>query len=325
MPDVPCKDLTAPQSPSAALAARADIKVGFACNNHCVFCAQGQKRTACKSIPLDVLRERLALARAQASTVVLTGGEPTLYKHLLALVRAARELGYTRVQIQTNGRMLSYATTLQGLVAAGANEFSPSLHSSTAEIHDALTGAPGSFRQSVEGILNVLRAHQSLVTNSVITRQNLADLPRLVQLLGRMGVRQAQLAFVHPVGTALEQFDTVVPRLPDVVAPLREARQIARRHGLRLMTEAIPWCFLPGMEDLCVEEMIPQTTVVDLNGRVESYSSWRVTEGKAHGPPCEICMMRPRCEGPWREYPEKHGWSEFLPITALPGNRILPP
>ncbi|NUQ76796.1 MAG: radical SAM protein [Polyangiaceae bacterium] len=299
-----------------ALPPRADVKVGFACNNRCLFCAQGEKRTDCGALPIEEIVRRLIEVRKTTSSVVLTGGEPTLYKHILHLVRAASRLGFAPIQIQTNGRLLAYPNVLSALIAAGATEISPSLHGSTAEIHDELTRAAGSFAQSVEGIRNVVAQGAVIVTNSVITRKNVHDLPALVDLLGSLGVRKAQLAFVHPVGTAEVLFDDVVPRLPDVVEPVAQARRIAERRGMFLTTEAIPYCFLRGMETLAVEGSIPPTTVVDLDGHVADYSNWRQYEGKAHGPPCSSCARRPRCEGPWREYPAKFGWDEFVPFDT---------
>jgi len=293
---------------------RADLKVGFACNNRCVFCAQGDKRSECDSLPIEELIARLKKVTGGQQGLVLTGGEPTLYKRLPSLVVAAKRLGYAPIQIQTNGRLLGYPEVLERLRQAGADEFSPSLHGSTAAIHDALTRAPGSFEQSVAGIANVARLGLPLVTNSVVTKGNVHDLPALVALLGDLGVRAAQLAFVHPVGTALELFDEVVPRLPDVVEPVRRARDVARRYEMRLVTEAIPHCFLRGMEELSVEASIPDTTVIDLDGQVLDYSEWRVAAGKSHGHPCTRCSARRECEGPWREYPDAFGWSEFVPF-----------
>jgi MoaA/NifB/PqqE/SkfB family radical SAM enzyme len=298
---------------------RVDLKVGFACNNRCVFCAQGGKRGACASIPLDELLRRLASAGGRGHGLVLTGGEPTAYRHIVRLVQLAAKLGFDPIQIQTNGRMLSYAGVVRDLVRAGAKEISPSLHGSTPEVHDALTRAPGSFAESTSGIREAVASGASVVTNSVITRANVDDLPALTTLLASLGVRHAQLAFVHPVGTAAQRFDEVVPRLSDLVSPLRRARQVARERGMRLVTEAVPFCFLPGMEDLAVEAMIPPTTVVDLDGRVLDYSAWREAEGKTHGPPCVACDARGRCEGPWSEYPAKLGWDEFTPYEA-PGS-----
>jgi len=293
---------------------RADVKVGFACNNRCLFCAQGDRRDACAVVPFDDLLRRLAEVRRTTSSLVLTGGEPTVHRRIVALVEAAARLGFDPIQLQTNGRLLAYPRVLDALVTAGLTEVSPSLHGSSPGVHDALTRAPGSWEQSVDGIRNALASGLPVVTNSVITRDNTGDLPELVALLARLGVRRAQLAFVHPVGTAAQEFDRVVPRLPDVSEALLRARAIAIVAGVSLVTEAVPYCFLRGMEELCVEAMIPSTTVVEMRGEVCDYSRWRVAEGKAHGPPCEGCAARVRCEGPWREYPERFGWGEFTPL-----------
>lgn len=294
---------------------RLDLKLGFACNNRCLFCAQGDKRKVCGARPYDVLAEELSRARPECSGVVFTGGEPTLHKQVVRLVRAARALGYQTIQLQTNGRMLAYPAVVEKLVDAGVTEFSPSLHGARAEVHEELTVARGSFKDSLAGIANAVGSGVAVITNTVITRSNADALAEIVGLLGSVGVQQAQLAFVHPVGTALERFDEVVPRLPDLVEPLWQARAVAGELGMRLVTEAVPLCFLRGMEELAVEETIPDTTVVDLAGQLD-YSAWRQSEGKLHGPPCESCAVASRCEGPWREYPERHGWSEFQPVAA---------
>ena len=292
---------------------RLDLKVGFACNNRCVFCAQGEKRQVCEALDIPRLIEQLRQARHKCTGVVLTGGEPTVYKPIVRLVKAAQLLGYQSIQLQTNGRLLAYPKMIGALLEAGVTEFSPSLHGTTAEVHDALTGATGAFEQSKEGIRNAVATGLPVVTNSVVTQLNVDILPELVELLISLGVRHGQLAFVHPVGTALTLFDSVVPTLPSVVEPLRKAREVAKAHDMRLVTEAVPLCFLRGMEDLAVEEYIPDTTVVDLDGTLD-YSDWRVAQGKSHGPPCENCSVRQRCEGPWREYPEHRGWDEFVPL-----------
>lgn len=296
---------------------RADVKVGFNCNNRCVFCAQGDKRSERGKIPYEEMLERLASFEGEKTGLVLTGGEPVMHPEILQVVAKARRMGFRPIQIQTNGRLLSYPKVVAALVKAGATEFSPSLHGSTAEMHDALTRAPGSFGQSVDGIRNAVASGFPVVTNSVVTKRNTEDLPALVGLLASLGVKHAQLAYVHPVGTALALFDEVVPRLPDVVGPVRQARDVARSHGMRLVTEGIPYCFLPGMEELAVEAEIPYTTVIDLDGARADYSKWRVAEGKSHGEPCDRCAMKHACEGPWREYPDAFGWDEFVPLADV--------
>jgi MoaA/NifB/PqqE/SkfB family radical SAM enzyme len=266
-------------------------------------------------VPLSVLEERLVAARATCRGVVLTGGEPTLHRQIVALAQLARRLGFDPIQLQTNGRMLAYREVVDVLRRAGVTEFSPSLHGSTAAVHDGLTRAPGSFVETVAGIRNVVESAAPIITNSVIVRQNLHDLPQLVALLASLGVRSLQLALVHPVGTAAAEFDALVPRLTEVTEPLRLAWREACSRGVRLVTEAVPLCALPEPQAMAVERKIPTTTVFDDGGTVLDYTSWRTAEGKEHGPPCERCSARARCEGPWREYPRRFGWEDLVPFT----------
>jgi MoaA/NifB/PqqE/SkfB family radical SAM enzyme len=297
---------------------RLDLKVGFACNNRCRFCVQGDKRSRFAPKATAELRRALGEGRATREAVVFTGGEPTLRQDLPELVSHARELGYRQIQIQTNGRMLAYRAYVERLVASGATEFSPALHGSTAAIHDALTCARGSYGETVAGIRQLRALGVSVLTNSVITRQNAADLPRLAALLVSLGVPQMQFAFVHPVGSAGQHFDEIVPRMADIAAPLHAALRYGQRAGRRVMTEAIPYCILPGFEDCVAEEIIPPTIVVDAEGTIDSYERYRRELGKSKGPDCRLCRYDARCEGPWKEYPERFGFGEFRPARSTP-------
>lgn len=293
---------------------RLDLKVGFACNNRCRFCVQGDKRDRFVARPADELRRVLAEGRARSDGVVFTGGEPTMRPDLPDLVAHARALGYRRIQIQTNGRRLAYLPYARHLVERGANEFSPALHGHQAALHDALTAAPGSFEQTVAGIRNLKALGQLVVTNSVVTRANHRHLPELARLLVSLGVDQLQLAFVHPVGTAGELFDEIVPRMSEAAPYLLAALDIGLAAGVRALTEAVPFCVLPGHEDCVAERIIPDTTVVDAETVIDDYTRYRLEQGKLKGPDCARCRHDAGCEGPWREYPERFGWDELRPV-----------
>ncbi|MDH5493900.1 MAG: radical SAM protein [Myxococcales bacterium] len=304
-----------PAAPSAA-PTRTDLKVGFACNNRCIFCAQGEKRRSMPRVAPDELLARMKSAFAPGRGIVLTGGEPTVRKDIVHLVAEARRIGYRPIQVQTNGRMLSYGQLMADLVRAGASEISPALHGSTAEIHDALTKAPGSYEQTVAGIRNAGKAGVSLITNTVVVKSNLHDLVATVELLAELGAHQSQLAMVHPVGTAYEEYEAVVPRLDEAAPFVKAAIEAGKAKGLRMVVEALPPCFLREHPDAIIEEAIPETTVVDMDGAHFEFSEWRRDEGKAKGPPCERCTRSSACEGPWREYPEKQGWEGYVPFEA---------
>ncbi len=296
---------------------RVDIKLGFSCNNRCMFCVQGDKRDHHGPRPLQQVLVDLEEGRTLGATgVVFTGGEPTLQEDLLAAVERSRELGYEQIQVQSNGRLFAYPKVCRRLIQAGATEFSPALHGSTPEIHDRLTAAPRSHVQTVRGIRVLVALGQRVITNSVITSVNHQDLPALAGLLVELGVFQFQFAFVHILGTARRNREWLVPRKREVMPYVRKGLDIGRAAGVRCMTEAIPYCLMAGYEEHVAEKIIPRTRVCDADQTLADYTEYRLTEGKAHGPPCERCDLASRCEGPWREYPEMYGWSEFLPVRS---------
>lgn len=296
---------------------RIDLKVGFRCNNLCHFCVQGDKRQKLPSKPFEELRASLEEGRRSGATgVVLTGGEPTLHERIVAVARAAKELGYTTIQVQSNGRTFCYEKLCRELAEAGVTEFSPSLHGSSARVHDFLTGAPGSFLQTVSGIRNLKRLGRRVLTNSVITKSNYRDLPALASLLVALGVDQYQLAFMHLSGRAAENKEWLTARKSVIEPWVKKALEVGRRAGKTVMTEAIPYCRLRGYEACVAERIIPRTMIFDAETVIADYTAARRDEGKAKGPRCRSCRHFDACEGPWREYPELFGWDEFEPVPA---------
>jgi MoaA/NifB/PqqE/SkfB family radical SAM enzyme len=294
---------------------RVDLKLGFACNNRCVFCVQGNKREEHGARSLERIRHDLREGRRRgAIELVITGGEPTLQQHLLKVIRLARQLGYQRVQIQTNGRRFVYTEACQAAVAAGANEFSPALHGATAETHDRLTSAPGSHEQTLGAIRNLVGLGQRVVTNTVITSLNFEELPDLARLFVSLGVYQFQFAYVHIVGTAADNSAWLVPRKRDVMPFVFEGLRVGSDAGVRCMTEAIPLCLMRGHEDFVAERIMPDAVVFDADQVINDYTAYRRGEGKAKRSACAECRWDQECEGPWREYPELFGWDEFVPV-----------
>jgi MoaA/NifB/PqqE/SkfB family radical SAM enzyme/radical SAM superfamily enzyme YgiQ (UPF0313 family) len=222
------------------------VNLTYRCNNRCVFCAVGD-REARDAGTADVLA---ALRRHRArgfDLLDIDGGEPTLHPELPGLVAAARRLGYARVAVTTNGRTLSLPGVAAALVRAGVTEVLVSLHAPTAALHERLTRAPGSFRQTVAGLRALLAAAGDAVhvaVNTTVVRRNLAALPALARLLARLGVRRWNVQVVTPFGRA---------RAAHVPAESALRRQLGALlagapPGLAIQVVNCPPCLLPGRE-----------------------------------------------------------------------------
>jgi len=293
----------------------ADVKLTFDCNNRCLFCVQGDKRHECAAKSAESVRAMLEDAYySGARDAVFTGGEPTLYPELLAVVSHAKKTGYRRIQIQTNGRMLCYESFCTRLIKAGARHFSVSLHGASPKVHDSLTRVPGSFSQTTRGIRLLKKLGASVGTNTVIVQTNVRALPSIAGLLVRLGVDRMQFAFPHILGGAAKNKAEVVP--PIILAARNAMKGLERgiKAGTTVSVEAIPACLLPGFEKYMVEKRLGETIVFDSGFTLPRASYNRICEGKALGPRCRACRYFSTCEGPWKEYPELFGWDEFVPV-----------
>ncbi len=291
---------------------RADIKVGTLCNNNCRFCAQAMYRIFNK--PLDRIKSDLDKARSDGcDEVVLTGGEPTVRRDIFDIVKYARKIGFDYIQIQSNGRMFYYKRFCEKLIDAGANEFAPAVHGHIPEVHDYLTRAPGSFKQTITGIKNLKELGQQVVVNSVIVKTNYRFAPQMAKLFVDLHVDQFQFAFVHAVGNAMVYKESTLPLVSLALPYLKRGLQIALDAGITCMVEATPFCVMQGYEQQVSDFYVPPTEVREYDRVFAHYEETR-KEIKRKFPQCKDCKYRLICEGPWKEYPETFGSSEFQPV-----------
>ncbi len=293
---------------------RTDIKISFACNNMCKFCVQGTKRNIFGPKSIERIKNELISGRKNgACGLVITGGEPTVNKNIFDIIKLAKKLGYEDIQIQTNGRMFKYSDFCSDIKKAGATEISPALHGSNPEIHDYLTSVPGSFKETAEGIINAKKYGFRIITNSVVTKPNMQNLPALASLLCALGVSQFQFAFVHIQGRAAENAKWLIAKKTAAAPFIMKAIDIGVKKGIPVFTEAIPYCILKGYETHIAERIIPDTQIFDAESEIRDFTEFRRGYGKIKGPKCKKCVYYKQCEGPWKEYPELFGWEEFIP------------
>ena len=293
---------------------KADIKIGFLCNNNCRFCVQASKRKY-GNRSTNEIKKILKKASRDYQIAVFTGGEPTIRKDIFELVSYAKKLGFKIIQIQSNGRMFAYRDFCQKIIKAGANEFALALHGHIPQLHNYLTNSRGSFEQTCLGIKNLKKMNQNVIMNTVITKPNYRHLPEVAKLFINLRVDQYQFAFVHALGNAFQNFDSIVPRKSLVQPYLKQGLKLGIKAGIKVMTEAMPFCFMEGYEHYLAENVMPDMKIYDFGLTVENFEKARRREGKTKGPQCRQCRYSSQCEGSWREYPAKFGWKEFKPIN----------
>jgi MoaA/NifB/PqqE/SkfB family radical SAM enzyme len=299
-----------------------DLKVGYSCNNMCRHCVQGDKRHRIRDkTPEEIAAELKEVRSRGIRSVVFTGGEATVRPDIIEQVALARELGYEVIQVQTNARMFSSAKFTKCMVEAGMTELASALNGHIPELHDYISRVPGAWKQTVQGIKNVREYGIPVLSNTVVTRPNYRFLKEIAELLLGLGVVQYQLAFVHPAGRAWTDFDQLVPNITLAAPYIHRGLDPGIERGVRVMSEAMPFCHMKGYEQYVAELIIPPSDVYETELKIVEWEKWRVNEGKWKGEKCRACRFYDVCEGPWREYVEKRGESEFVPV---PGDKVGP-
>ena len=280
------------------LASRATRKVilnlGYRCNNHCLFCAVGDRPAV--DGQLDAHLEALERYAAQGVRLLdLDGGEPTLYPELLRVLHAARGLGYQRIALSTNGRRLSYAPYAASLLDSGLLDVVRlSLHGPTAESHEALTSAPGSFEQTLGGLHAVLaRPGLEQGVNTTITAHNLEHLPAMAGWLAELGVRSWSLQALTPFGRAKAAL------LPADAELQRTLGALLDRWGdaLGITVLNLPYCRLPGHElRLAADVDKGERHMVFVGERGTNLAEF-LGERRQRIGECEDCLFEVACAG----------------------------
>ncbi len=286
-------------------AERLHVMVSSGCNNDCVFCLEDrlERRLADFGDPFEILEKF-----PHRDSVLFTCGEPTLHPKLVGMVQRASFLGYQSIGLVTNGRLLGKNGLGRRLVDAGLTEVTVSIHSHRPEIHDRMVGRRA-FLQTLHGLdLMVAARAGGLVvkTSTVVTLVNLPDLTETVSFLAGRGVEVVNLNYVEPAGKAALAFDRLAPRMSEVAAVVSRIPEGCCRE---LVVTGMPPCLLGGAGRSGLREII-----------------WLFKEGRfvrlepnrrqVYGPPCDSCLLKNSCDGIWRLYADRYGWSEFSPVAV---------
>jgi MoaA/NifB/PqqE/SkfB family radical SAM enzyme len=271
------------------------LNLTYRCNNHCAFCAVGN-RAGHDGDPAAQRRVLEEHRRRGVRLVDFDGGEPTLHRELVPLVRHAASLGYERIAVTTNGRLCSYAAFARRLATSGVTTILVSLHGPDAETHGALTGAPEAFAQTVAGIENLVAAAPpglELGMNVTVVRANVGRLEELAALAHRLGLRWLNLQLLTPFGRATR--DQAPPE--EVAAAALRAVVGAWSSRLRLGIVNLPLCLLPGHEALVAPDLgklgRQMVFVNDEEVNLASYLAARRVRREACGP----CPYASCCAG----------------------------
>jgi len=169
-----------------------ELELSHSCDLRCIYCYAESGRALDNELGLDELCRVVDQARALGARkiIVLGGGEPLNSPHLLPLLDHLHGLG-VEMELFTNGIRLDRA--MAELLAELGVSVVVKMNSLREEVQDLLAGKEGAFRAIRAGFNHLLAAGYpgpglKLGAQTVICRQNLAELPAMWRWLRSQGI-----------------------------------------------------------------------------------------------------------------------------------------
>jgi MoaA/NifB/PqqE/SkfB family radical SAM enzyme len=299
--------------------------LGYECNNNCRFCYCADKRFDNNIKPKttkEVKKELEEGIRRGCNFVDFLGGEPTIRKDIFELIRYAKKLGFQTIGMTTNGRMLYYRDFAEKIIKCGLNHIIFSIQGHNTELHDYLTRSPGSFEQATIGMKNAkgIKPDIYMCTNTVIIRPNYKYLPQIAENNIKLGADACEFIFIHPRGNAYKNFEEIVPTLKEILDYIPKTIIIGKTHEIsHFVMRYIPLCYMLGVgyesylseyeskNRLKEEHVGPEFKDLDVEEN-------RRKHGRVKGKQCKACKYDKICEGVFKEYAEKRGFEELVPL-----------
>ena len=141
------------------------LKLNNKCNMNCLFCADSSEIRRMPDKDFDELREALSNNRKKFDSLIITGGEPTIYKRLFSIIKHAKRVcQYNHICLVSNGLLLSNEIFLDELIKAGVDSFQISYFALDEKKYTALSRTPNMFCHASKAIMNIIKRKNSLLS-----------------------------------------------------------------------------------------------------------------------------------------------------------------
>jgi heme b synthase len=140
--------------------------------------------------------------------IILTGGEPLLRPDIFDIAKYGTEKGL-RMVMAVNGTLVT-PDIARKMVDSGIKRISVSLDGAAGDFHDTFRGVPGAFDGAMEGIRNAKDAGLEFQINTTITKANLIQIPKILELAENIGAAAHHIFLLVPTGRAKDIEDQAI-------------------------------------------------------------------------------------------------------------------
>lgn len=283
------------------------VRINTKCNQKCPFC--WVKHDIKEPSTEETLWRIRYYAGIGIRRISISGGEPTIHKNLIEFFLEMKRLAYTEITLQTNAVKCRDCSFTDKLKEAGVTTAFVSFHSPNEKTSDEITGVPGTYLKTVEGIRNLLKSGIKVIINVVVNSRNYKEIPELAEFVfkefhSERNPVQISFSYVAPMGGFSEENFWTLPRYSDAAPYLEEALVFCIENKVPYSNLSgqcgIPQCILDGKDEYFIDRQ-----EVPLNESSDTFVKIDV---------CRECRINKYCYGIRQAYIDIHGVDEFHKI-----------
>lgn len=188
------------------------------CNWHCRHCYQQEEIDINKELSLEnllkVFRQYLKLIRhfgtlgPDKTRLSITGGEPLVRDDLFLLLKKIHKYNkYFYLTIFSNGSLITKENAKK-LKSLGVKDVQVSLDG--LERNNDIIRGDGAYQKTIRAIRILVKLKVNVVVSFTLTRQNVSDVPRLIQICKDLGVHGLGLRRLVPIGRGRQLKDDML-------------------------------------------------------------------------------------------------------------------
>jgi radical SAM protein with 4Fe4S-binding SPASM domain len=202
------------------------------CNLDCIFCLADAGHFSARSELGRAERDFIVseLIKNRVLKVYLTGGEPLLLPEITYYIRNLQKHNIF-VEITTNGTLFN-DDLLEEIKNKRTIRVQVSLNGSSPQINDPLMGQ--SYAKIISNLKKLVAAGISTHVKITISKNNIADIPGLIEQLYRMGLNQLELSEILPLGRGYINYQELIPDLQDINNLREEIAGFSQKNNLHV-------------------------------------------------------------------------------------------
>ncbi|MDR3124592.1 MAG: radical SAM protein [Endomicrobium sp.] len=303
--------------------------INYKCNHRCLFCPNRSEKYK-GMMNLNEFKKSLdtVLSKSNVKHITISGGEPTLNKDFIEILKYATQCNITVGLFSNSDRFFE-----KGFVEKLANNIdvnnltiiSP-IYGHKSDIHDKITLSIGSFRRTVQGLKNLIDKNFKISVKNCLNHLNYKYIDEYINFVIKEFhyIKSIGLYGLDYCGTTKEQNKNIMVKFSEISPYLETALNNFENKNskLHLHISDIPLCtvrskywkyFLSNKNKINAARSAPDTKNFEY-GKVEFNTPIQCGTFSSK---CKTCDVENECPGTWKSSWELLSDSDVMPIKLL--------